>query len=96
MLKVFKSETASFLNCPNVKKNKKIKKIKGWLRIEGANENNLKNLCVDFPINTLTCITGVSGSGKSTDKLLSKNDFMHDQIISLILIKSKLDIRTKA
>ncbi len=34
--------------------------------VEGARENNLKNVSVDFPLNTLTCVTGVSGSGKST------------------------------
>ncbi len=34
--------------------------------LEGARENNLKNVTVDFPLNTLTCVTGVSGSGKST------------------------------
>ena len=34
--------------------------------IKGARENNLKNLSVQFPLNTLTVITGVSGSGKST------------------------------
>ena len=38
----------------------------GWIRINGENENNLKNLTVDFPIGRLTCVTGVSGSGKSS------------------------------
>jgi len=37
-----------------------------WLKIIGANENNLKNLNVDIPLGVITCITGVSGSGKST------------------------------
>ena len=32
----------------------------------GARENNLKNVSVKFPLNTLTCVTGVSGSGKTT------------------------------
>lgn len=36
------------------------------LVIRGATENNLKNIDVEFPLGTLTCITGVSGSGKST------------------------------
>ena len=96
--KICHSETASFLNYPNVKKkNKKINKIKGWLRIEGANENNLKNLCVDFPINTLTCITGVSGSGKSTlINYCLKNDFMHDQIISLDSNKKQIKYPNKS
>jgi excinuclease ABC subunit A len=36
------------------------------IRIEGASENNLKSLSVDFPLGKLTCVTGVSGGGKST------------------------------
>lgn len=36
------------------------------LRIEGARQNNLKNISVDFPLGTFTAVTGVSGSGKST------------------------------
>jgi excinuclease ABC subunit A len=36
------------------------------VRVEGASENNLKNLSVDFPLSVFTAITGVSGSGKST------------------------------
>ncbi|HYD35863.1 MAG TPA: excinuclease ABC subunit UvrA [Vitreimonas sp.] len=36
------------------------------LRISGATHHNLKGIEVDFPLNTLTCITGISGSGKST------------------------------
>jgi excinuclease ABC subunit A len=36
------------------------------IRLEGAKQNNLKNLNVEFPLGTLTCVTGVSGSGKST------------------------------
>lgn len=37
-----------------------------YLKITGANENNLKNIDVDFPIGKFICVTGVSGSGKST------------------------------
>jgi len=36
------------------------------LTVVGASENNLKNLTVDFPLGTFTCVTGVSGSGKSS------------------------------
>ncbi len=36
------------------------------IRLEGASENNLKDLTVDFPLGTFTAVTGVSGSGKST------------------------------
>jgi excinuclease ABC subunit A len=39
---------------------------KRMLRIEGAKQNNLKNLTVEFPLGTFTAVTGVSGSGKST------------------------------
>jgi len=37
-----------------------------YLRIEGASENNLKDVDVSIPLGTLTCVTGVSGSGKSS------------------------------
>ncbi len=36
------------------------------ISILGAEQNNLKNIDIDFPLGTLTCVTGVSGSGKST------------------------------
>ena len=39
---------------------------KGWLSITGARENNLKNISVNIPIGVMTCVTGVSGSGKSS------------------------------
>lgn len=38
----------------------------GWLTVKGAAENNLKNIDVQFPLGVLTCVTGVSGSGKSS------------------------------
>lgn len=38
----------------------------GWLTITGAQENNLKNVNVDIPLGVMTCVTGVSGSGKSS------------------------------
>ncbi|MCP1101385.1 excinuclease ABC subunit A [Aequitasia blattaphilus] len=41
-------------------------KPSGWLKIEGAKENNLKNVDVKVPTGVLTCVTGVSGSGKSS------------------------------
>jgi excinuclease ABC subunit A len=37
-----------------------------FLTVEGARQNNLKNVTVSFPLGTLTCVTGVSGSGKSS------------------------------
>ena len=42
------------------------KKPTGWLKVVGARENNLKNIDVDFPLGVMTCVTGVSGSGKSS------------------------------
>ena len=38
----------------------------GWLTVVGAKENNLKNIKVNFPKGVFTCVTGVSGSGKSS------------------------------
>ena len=37
-----------------------------WLRVIGARENNLKNIDIDIPLGVFTCVTGVSGSGKSS------------------------------
>ena len=42
------------------------KKPSGWLKITGAEENNLKKIDVDVPLGVMTCVTGVSGSGKSS------------------------------
>lgn len=38
----------------------------GWITVKGARQNNLKNINVDFPLGIMTCVTGVSGSGKSS------------------------------
>ncbi len=38
----------------------------GYLKVTGASENNLKNINVEFPLGVFTCVTGVSGSGKSS------------------------------
>ena len=54
------------------------RKPTGWLKIVGAQENNLKNIDVKIPLGVMTCVTGVSGSGKSSlvneilDKYLAK------------------------
>ena len=42
------------------------RKPKGFITVKGARENNLKNIDVSFPIGVMTCVTGVSGSGKSS------------------------------
>ncbi len=50
------------------------RKPTGFLKIKGAQENNLQNINVEIPLGVLTCITGVSGSGKSslTNEILYK------------------------
>ena len=42
------------------------KKPTGYLKVIGAKQNNLKNISVDIPLGVMTCVTGVSGSGKSS------------------------------
>ena len=44
----------------------KRRKPAGFLTVKGAAENNLKNITVKFPLGVMTCVTGVSGSGKSS------------------------------
>ena len=51
--------------CIEVPKQRR-KGTKKYLKIKGAEENNLKNIDVDIPLGTFTCVTGVSGSGKSS------------------------------
>ncbi len=45
---------------------KERRKASGYLTVRGATENNLKNIDVSFPLGVMTCVTGVSGSGKSS------------------------------
>lgn len=51
------------------------RKPTGFITVKGARENNLKNIDVDFPLGVMTCVTGVSGSGKSslTNEILYKH-----------------------
>ena len=50
------------------------KRATGYLKVKGAAENNLKNINVDIPLGVMTCVTGVSGSGKSSlvNEIISK------------------------
>ncbi len=57
----------------------------GWLRIEGARQNNLKNISVDIPHDRLTVVTGVSGSGKSSlafDTLFAEGQWRYIESLS--------------
>lgn len=61
------SLTASYLNgTKKIEVPKKRRNFTNFIRINGARENNLKNIDVTFPLGILTVVTGVSGSGKST------------------------------
>ena len=68
VMKNKESITGQYLSgekCIEVPKERR-KGIKKYLTIKGAQENNLKNIDVQIPLGTFTCITGVSGSGKSS------------------------------
>ena len=61
------SLTSRYLNnIESIGEPKKIRYSTKKITIKGARENNLKNISVDFPLNSLTAVTGVSGSGKTT------------------------------
>lgn len=77
----------------------------GWLTVKGAKENNLKNIDVKIPLGIMTCITGVSGSGKSslTNEILYKAmakklnrarciPGRHDKILGLEQLDKVIDI----
>lgn len=81
------------------------KKPTGWLTVKGAKENNLKNITVEIPLGIMTCITGVSGSGKSslTNEILYKAmakklnrarciPGRHDKIVGLEQLDKVIDI----
>ncbi len=81
------------------------RKPTGYITIKGARENNLKNIDVDIPLGVMTCVTGVSGSGKSslTNEILYKTlarklnrartvSGDHDKIIGVEKLDKIIDI----
>ena len=83
LIKTNNSLTANYLNgTKNIPIPTKRRKSKNKLKITGINENNLKNIEIELPLNSLVCVTGVSGSGKSS---LVKN-------VILPCVKNKLGI----
>jgi len=81
LLKCKESLTAKYL-CGELQvevPKKRRKPYKGWLELYGAKANNLKNINVKFPLGLFTCVTGVSGSGKSSlvDDTLRRALFRH-------------------
>jgi excinuclease ABC subunit A len=60
------SRTRSYLFGEEKPRPRACRTARGWLRMEGVTRNNLKNLSVAFPLETLIAVTGVSGSGKSS------------------------------
>lgn len=81
------------------------KEPSGWIEVKGARENNLKNIDVKIPLGVLTCVTGVSGSGKSSlvneivykhlAKKLNRARFVagkHDDILGIEALDKVIDI----
>jgi excinuclease ABC subunit A len=67
IMKVEESSTGAYLSGRiKIPVPKERRQPNGYLSIQGASENNLKNINVDIPLGIMTCITGVSGSGKSS------------------------------
>ena len=67
IMKVPESVTGKYLSGEwKIPVPKERRKPTGYIKVLGAQENNLKNIDVEFPLGVLTCVTGVSGSGKSS------------------------------
>ncbi len=67
LIKSEKSVTGKYLSGKErIEIPKTRRKPRSWIEVRGARENNLKNINVKFPVGVFTCVTGVSGSGKSS------------------------------
>ena len=67
IMKIPESVTGQYLSgAMKIPVPKMRKRATGYLRVIGATENNLKNIDVEIPLGIMTCVTGVSGSGKSS------------------------------
>ena len=67
IMKVEESVTGKYLSGElRIPVPKMRRKPSGYIKVLGAQENNLKNIDVEFPLGVMTCVTGVSGSGKSS------------------------------
>jgi excinuclease ABC subunit A len=64
--KIKGSHTSAYLFCKTAKNSHSARKPTGQLLITGISRHNLKDLNVEFPIGVMTCVTGISGSGKSS------------------------------
>ncbi len=76
IIKVPESVTGAYLSKRiQIPVPKKRRKPTGYLTVKGAQENNLKKINVKIPLGVMTCVTGVSGSGKSSliNEILSKS-----------------------
>ena len=76
LLKQKDSRTADYLTGRvRIESPRRVKPGKEWLKVRGAAANNLKSVNVDIPLGCLVCVTGVSGSGKSSlvDEILRKH-----------------------
>ena len=77
------SHTSDFISGKNKIEipNKRVKPNKKWINIFGAHANNLNKIDVEIPVGLLTCVTGVSGSGKSS--LI--NNVLYSSIVNKLL-----------
>lgn len=67
LIKEKKSLTAQYLNgVRKITRGRAPRKWRNYIEVTGARENNLKNIDVKFPLQCMVCVTGVSGSGKSS------------------------------